>query len=104
MLFTPDDKQQIAKFQDLVARYQRKAQAQTAQEERAGGDASSSSSSRLQFHELPAELPYLRGGELFGYQREGLAWLRRKQWEGTNVILADEMGLGKTAQSLALID
>jgi hypothetical protein len=100
VLFTPDDKQQLAKFQDLAAKYQLKAQAQ---QERAGGDASSSSSSsRLQFHELPAELPYLRGGELFGYQREGLAWLRRKQWEGTNVILADEMGLGKTVQVVAL--
>ena len=51
-----------------------------------------------EFHELPGELPYLRGGALFGYQREGLGWLRKKQWEGTNVILADEMGLGKTVQ------
>ncbi len=29
--------------------------------------------------ELPHTLPFLEGGELFAYQREGLLWIRKKQ-------------------------
>jgi len=32
-------------------------------------------------------LPYLEGGELFKYQLEGLAWMRKKHFHGTNIIL-----------------
>jgi superfamily II DNA or RNA helicase len=40
-------------------------------------------------------------GELRGYQREGLGWLRRLELSGLGGLLADDMGLGKTVQVLA---
>lgn len=43
----------------------------------------------------------LTGGELMGYQMEGLNWLYYKWFKGQNAILADEMGLGKTIQVIA---
>ncbi|KAL6763610.1 hypothetical protein V8C86DRAFT_2431788 [Haematococcus lacustris] len=67
---------------------------------------------------------WLRGGQLHGYQLEGLNWLFHKWSSGDNVILADEagggrqgpgereggggagrerMGLGKTVQAIALL-
>lgn len=43
-------------------------------------------------------------GELRGYQREGLGWLRFLQDFGFGGCLADDMGLGKTVQLLALLE
>ena len=40
-------------------------------------------------------------GELRGYQREGLGWLRAVDRAGLGGLLADDMGLGKTVQVLA---
>ena len=45
----------------------------------------------------------LTGGELTGYQLDGLNWLISLHERGLNGILADEMGLGKTIQSIALM-
>ena len=45
----------------------------------------------------------LTGGQLTGYQLDGLNWLISLYERGLNGILADEMGLGKTIQSIALM-
>ena len=45
----------------------------------------------------------LKGGQLTGYQLDGLNWLISLYERGLNGILADEMGLGKTIQSIALM-
>ncbi len=42
-------------------------------------------------------------GELRGYQKEGLGWLKYLQAFGFGGCLADDMGLGKTVQVLALL-
>jgi len=43
-------------------------------------------------------------GQLRGYQREGLGWLRFLQEMELGGCLADDMGLGKTVQVLALLE
>lgn len=43
-------------------------------------------------------------GELRGYQRQGLAWLRFLHDSGYGGLLCDDMGLGKTVQLLAFAD
>jgi len=54
---------------------------------------------RIEAVDPPAEFK----GELRGYQREGLGWLRFLQDFGWGGCLADDMGLGKTVQVLALL-
>jgi superfamily II DNA or RNA helicase len=49
----------------------------------------------------PADPPPSFHGELRGYQREGLGWLRSLERSGFGGLLADDMGLGKTVQVLA---
>jgi superfamily II DNA or RNA helicase len=51
-----------------------------------------------------ADAPAGFGGELRGYQREGLGWLEFLQRFGFGGCLADDMGLGKTIQVLALLE
>jgi SNF2 family DNA or RNA helicase len=51
----------------------------------------------------PADPPPGFRGELRGYQREGLGWLRFLRRFGFGGCLADDMGLGKTVQVLALL-
>lgn len=51
----------------------------------------------------PADAPAKFEGELRGYQREGLGWLRFLREFGFGGCLADDMGLGKTVQVLALL-
>jgi superfamily II DNA or RNA helicase len=51
----------------------------------------------------PADPPPGFRGELRGYQREGLGWLRFLRDFGFGGCLADDMGLGKTVQVLALL-
>src|SRR5262249_25419981 len=51
----------------------------------------------------PADPPAGFRGELRGYQREGLGWLRFLRKFGFGGCLADDMGLGKTVQVLALL-
>jgi superfamily II DNA or RNA helicase len=51
----------------------------------------------------PADPPAGFRGELRGYQREGLGWLRFLRQFGFGGCLADDMGLGKTVQVLALL-
>jgi superfamily II DNA or RNA helicase len=51
----------------------------------------------------PADPPAGFRGELRGYQREGLGWLRFLRAFGFGGCLADDMGLGKTVQVLALL-
>jgi superfamily II DNA or RNA helicase len=51
----------------------------------------------------PADPPPGFRGELRGYQREGLGWLRFLRAFGFGGCLADDMGLGKTVQVLALL-
>ncbi len=41
--------------------------------------------------------------DLRGYQRQGVAWLKRMRQLGLGACLADDMGLGKTLQVLALL-
>jgi len=43
----------------------------------------------------------LTGGELMGYQLEGMNWIYHQWHQKKNGILADEMGLGKTIQVIA---
>ena len=51
-----------------------------------------------------AENPaHITGGELRGYQREGVAWLLQTYNDGVSAILGDEMGLGKTLQTIAFL-
>ena len=50
---------------------------------------------------LSADPPEGFRGELRGYQREGLGWLRSVDRAGLGGLLADDMGLGKTVQVLA---
>ncbi len=45
----------------------------------------------------------LTGGEMMGYQVEGLNWLYYQWYKCHNAILADEMGLGKTIQVIGLL-
>ncbi|ESZ92582.1 hypothetical protein SBOR_7042 [Sclerotinia borealis F-4128] len=45
----------------------------------------------------------LIGGEMMGYQMDGLNWLLYNFHQQKNIILADEMGLGKTIQIISLI-
>lgn len=45
----------------------------------------------------------LSGGQIMGYQLEGLNWLLHNFHQKKNGILADEMGLGKTIQVIAMI-
>lgn len=61
---------------------------------------------RIRSHEGVTEYhePETFAGELRGYQREGLGWLRFLQNFGFGGCLADDMGLGKTVQLLALIE
>ncbi|KAK9827617.1 hypothetical protein WJX81_006723 [Elliptochloris bilobata] len=47
--------------------------------------------------------PFLAGGQLHGYQLEGVNWLCHAWDRSEHVILADEMGLGKTIQTIALL-
>lgn len=42
-------------------------------------------------------------GNLYPYQRDGVAWLASRSVEGLGCCLADDMGLGKTWQVLALV-
>jgi superfamily II DNA or RNA helicase len=49
----------------------------------------------------PADPPEGFRGELRGYQRAGLGWLRWLDRSGLGGLLADDMGLGKTVQVLA---
>ncbi len=51
----------------------------------------------------PTKEPKLFKGDLRGYQREGLGWLRFLQEFHFGGCLADDMGLGKTVQLLALL-
>ncbi len=51
----------------------------------------------------PADPPKGFVGELRGYQKEGLGWLRFLRKFGFGGCLADDMGLGKTVQVLALL-
>ncbi len=43
-------------------------------------------------------------GELFGYQKQGLGWLKFLDEFYLGGLLADEMGLGKTVQVIAFLD
>ncbi len=52
----------------------------------------------------PANEPRGFGGELRGYQRDGLGWLHFLRDFGFGGCLADDMGLGKTVQVLALLE
>ncbi len=52
----------------------------------------------------PVNEPQGFGGELRGYQREGLGWLHFLRDFGFGGCLADDMGLGKTVQVLALLE
>lgn len=45
----------------------------------------------------------LTGGEMMGYQMEGLNWLYYQWYKCHNAILADEMGLGKTIQIIGFL-
>jgi SNF2 family DNA or RNA helicase len=45
----------------------------------------------------------ITGGEMRGYQLEGLEWLKSLWMNGLCGILADEMGLGKTVQAISLL-
>src|SRR6185369_7318262 len=51
-----------------------------------------------------ADAPLTFRGQLRGYQREGLGWLRFLRRFGFGGCLADDMGLGKTVQVLSLLD
>lgn len=51
----------------------------------------------------PSDPPRGFKGELRGYQREGLGWLKFLRQFGVGGCLADDMGLGKTVMVLALI-
>jgi superfamily II DNA or RNA helicase len=51
----------------------------------------------------PADPPPGFVGELRGYQKDGLGWLRFLRRFGVGGCLADDMGLGKTVQVLALL-
>lgn len=51
-----------------------------------------------------AKEPITFVGELRGYQREGLGWMRFLQQFAFGGCLADDMGLGKTVQVLALLE
>ena len=54
---------------------------------------------------LPEYVPrvVLRGIELRGYQKEGIAWMRFLSRFRLGGMLCDEMGLGKTIQSLCVV-
>lgn len=43
------------------------------------------------------------GGQMRGYQLEGLTWMYEVASHGMSGILADEMGLGKTIQTIGLV-
>eukprot|EP01122_Echinamoeba_exundans_P003429 TRINITY_DN13531_c0_g1_i1.p1 TRINITY_DN13531_c0_g1~~TRINITY_DN13531_c0_g1_i1.p1 ORF type:complete len:1772 (-),score=428.68 TRINITY_DN13531_c0_g1_i1:19-5334(-) len=53
----------------------------------------------IPFKRQPDYLPH----PLYGYQLEGLNWLRCNWYQRTHCILGDEMGLGKTVQAVSLI-
>lgn len=51
----------------------------------------------------PIDAPDQFAGELRGYQKEGIGWLRFLEEIDLGGILADDMGLGKTVQVIALL-
>ncbi len=51
----------------------------------------------------PVSPPRAFKGELRGYQKLGLGWLRFLEEHGFGACLADDMGLGKTVQVIALL-
>eukprot|EP00884_Botryococcus_braunii_P002023 jgi/Botrbrau1/11821/Bobra.0224s0018.1 len=53
--------------------------------------------------DISSQPPLLTGGQLSGYQMQGLRWMVGLHQHGMNGILADEMGLGKTIQVIALL-
>ncbi|KAJ3108645.1 hypothetical protein HDU97_000501 [Phlyctochytrium planicorne] len=56
------------------------------------------------FVELKEQPKHIVGGELKGYQMEGLNWMLYNLHSNTNSILADDMGLGKTVQVAAFLN
>jgi hypothetical protein len=58
--------------------------------------------SRRREHPQPVtrQPSWLKGGELYPYQLEGLEWLMKAWCDNRGAILGDEMGLGKTVQAL----
>ncbi|MBS4024533.1 MAG: DEAD/DEAH box helicase [Clostridia bacterium] len=48
-------------------------------------------------------LPSSFNGELYSYQSEGYAWMKRLQYSSLGGLLADDMGLGKTVQVIAFM-
>ena len=55
---------------------------------------------RFEFLDLEAPIPGFCG-ELRGYQRRGVEWIRFLTDNGFGALLADDMGLGKTVQTIA---
>ena len=55
---------------------------------------------KLKMEKQPSSLS---GGEMMGYQLDGLNWLYYKWHQLQNAILADEMGLGKTIQVIGFL-
>ncbi|KAJ5569963.1 uncharacterized protein N7459_009393 [Penicillium hispanicum] len=51
---------------------------------------------------LGSQPKMISGGELMGYQMEGVNWLYYMFFKQQNAILADDMGLGKTIQVITL--
>ena len=54
----------------------------------------------IMMHKQPEAIT---GGNLMGYQMEGLNWLYYRWHQQQNAILADEMGLGKTIQIIGFL-
>lgn len=55
------------------------------------------------FERLTRQPANIKGGELRGYQLDGLNWLYKLHEAKLNGILADQMGLGKTIQSISIL-
>ena len=102
---TADDHLEIDRFRNRVQIYRARAREQERRVRRRGDRGAKKglpvvNDETLRFDTQPG---YLKGGNLYDYQLEGLNWMLHKRSEGTNVILADEMGLGKTIQIAALV-
>ncbi|KAK9818901.1 hypothetical protein WJX74_010226 [Apatococcus lobatus] len=97
----PQDFNPLEALRQHVAIAQREAMLATQEAGKAEGLAAAAAGGvSRRFSKTP---DFLKAGELYPYQLEGLNWLFHAWVISSNVILADEMGLGKTIMAISLL-
>jgi len=101
---TWEREQEISNFKEKIEKYEK---IRTAETQLQNGELSPETFQKFKmpgkFKKLEKQPEFIKEGELFEYQLEGLNWMLYSWFHNTNIILADEMGLGKTVQCLAFL-